>query len=194
MNLDAFHEHFKVTSDLKTAAADAAKVYGPEFHFIIESLGGKTFNGGFYRVLKGDEIAAAASMLARAFPKLPGRFVPFGYDWLGRYFALNIQWKSAQDGGQLGLFDLGSAEVLDIPTTVVDFHNNELVEYGEDEEDSELYQGWKSQNPSEIPRDECASYKVPIFMGGKEEVDNLELCDLDVYTDFCTQLIERLGR
>ncbi len=41
--------------------------------------------------------------------------------------------------------------------------------------------------------DQCAGYRIPLFLGGKDEVENLEVIDLDVYWTIHGQLIRQLG-
>jgi hypothetical protein len=41
---------------------------------------------------------------------------------------------------------------------------------------------------------ECIGYRVPLFLGGSDTVENLEKVDLDVYWHLHGQLIQKIGR
>ncbi len=44
-----------------------------------------------------------------------------------------------------------------------------------------------------IPLDKCAGYKIPLFIGGNDTVDNLELSDIYVYWEICSQLKNKIN-
>ena len=39
--------------------------------------------------------------------------------------------------------------------------------------------------------EECVGYKTPLFLGGKDVMDNLEILNLDVYWTLTAQLIRK---
>lgn len=41
---------------------------------------------------------------------------------------------------------------------------------------------------------QCIGYKVPLFLGGKDDVSNLELSDLDVYWYAISQTLAKVRR
>lgn len=49
---------------------------------------------------------------------------------------------------------------------------------------------WMRSHPADVPlkRHECVGYRVPLFLGGKDSVDNLKTIDMDVYWSLCGQL------
>lgn len=53
-----------------------------------------------------------------------------------------------------------------------------------------FYLDWRRTNPGQGPLafSQAIGYKVPLFLGGADEVANLEVCDREVYFDLCTQL------
>ena len=44
------------------------------------------------------------------------------------------------------------------------------------------------ENPSDLAFDQCAGYKVPLFLGGEDSIHNLELSDIEVYWSLMAQL------
>ena len=91
------------------------------------------------------------------------------------------------------LLEPGPGEALQIPLPIIAFHDEELPAYADDALAAKFYQQWKAQHPSDIPSEKCIAYKVPLFLGGKDVVENLELSDLDVYLELCGQLRRQIA-
>ena len=84
--------------------------------------------------------------------------------------------------------DTGIGKVFDVPASIIDFHNEELVDYKNDALAYDFFVEWKKKNKKEIKHNECVGYKVPLFLGGEDAINNLEITDYDVYTSLCGQL------
>lgn len=150
---------------------------------------GASFASGLYRVHDEQSGPRALSLLVEAFPEFSDRACPFGYDWLGRQFTLDA---GRVDGGQplVLLVEPGTGEALEIPVPFVGFHDEELIDYADAALATEFFDGWASRHPDSLPlgRDACVGYRIPLFLGGQDVVENLELSDLDVYWSICGQL------
>lgn len=47
---------------------------------------------------------------------------------------------------------------------------------------SSFYKQWKENNKNkDIQNGQCVGYKIPLFLGGTDDISNLELSDVDVY-------------
>jgi hypothetical protein len=92
----------------------------------------------------------------------------------------------------LAVVEIGSGEVLELPYTFVEFHER-LIEEQRAAFLSENFNEWKLANLKKIPLDtsSCVGYKVPLFLGGQDEIENLDVVSLDVYWSINGQL--RLG-
>lgn len=122
------------------------------------------------------------------FPELRGRLRPFSYDWLGRQFCIDLKRKRGSKSLVL-LVEPGSGEALRVPATFEEFHDSELVDYAGDALASDFYADWQeSIQGAVIDTDRCAGYRVPLFLGGSDEISNLELTDIEVYWELCGQL------
>jgi hypothetical protein len=86
------------------------------------------------------------------------------------------------------MLEVGVGGAMEIPASVVDFHNIELVEYADDALAVPLWKQWREINPTELAFTECVGYKVPLFLGGADALANLEVLDLSVYVEICGQL------
>jgi hypothetical protein len=88
------------------------------------------------------------------------------------------------------MFEPGTGEALAIPSNIQTFHDSELMEFGEAALAISFYQKWMAASGGQAPAyTQCVGYKTPLFLGGTDEVKNLELSDLDVYWHLMGQLI-----
>lgn len=126
-----------------------------------------------------------------AFPDFSGRISCFGYDWLGRQFALDKE-RVINGQPQILMFESGTGEVYQIPCNFIDFHNEEIPNEHNACLASEFFSEWKSQKNICLTSDECAGYKVMLFLDGEDEVVNLEINIMDVYWHICSQLLQQL--
>ena len=155
----------------------------------VAEFAGASFAGGLYRVLDATTGPSAQARVDSAFPTLISRATPFVLDWLGRTFALDLQ-RVAEGGPLVLMLEPGTGEVLEVPTSFVEFHESELVDYADACLATDFFDAWSSQNPTSLPLgpDQCVGYRVPLFLGGRDDVSNLEVSDLDVYWAMCSQL------
>ena len=121
-----------------------------------------------------------------AFPEYQGAIVCFGYDWLGRHFALDTRSDEAQ--WPILLIEPGAGEAMQIPVSFADFHNVEVVEYAADALAEPFFEEWLSSGGASPRAAECIAYKTPLFLGGSDTIENLEVSDMDVYWHLCGQL------
>lgn len=188
MNLDLFLKAFQCTAEDHAPSSPAVKHTGDEqVGEIVSLLGGKTFNHGIYRILRSDQLYAAKEVMDRLFPEYAGTMQPFAYDWLGRHFALVLE--SAEP--EILLLEVGVGEALTIPVTIEEFHNLELTQYTNDSLASDYWNSWRGIHPEALLFSDCVGYKIPLFLGGEDELHNLETSDMDVYLEFCAQLREK---
>lgn len=89
------------------------------------------------------------------------------------------------------MLEPGTAEALEIPCNIETFHENELIQYREEALAASFYQQWLECGGLPPAVNQCIGYKKPLFLGGTDTVDNLEVSDLDVYWTIAGQLIQR---
>ena len=153
---------------------------------VVKMIGGMAFDNGLYRVHVGEEIDQYNSKLFEVFPEYKNQVCVFGYDWLGRQFAVEI--KQEQSTQQVLLFEPGAGEVMVIPASIEEFHNRALVNHTNEALAKQFFDDWQAVNSAAICHDQCVGYKIPLFLGGKDDIENLELVDLMFYLDLCGQL------
>lgn len=149
---------------------------------------GCSFENGLYRIHDADTGPRAQAWLTEAFPVFTSRACTFGCDWLGRQFAVDSR---RLEGGEplVLLFEPGTGEVLEIPFTFAAFHD-QLDDLREPALAGSFFASWAQANPELVPLDvtQCVGYKIPLFLGGKDTLGNLEVVDLEVYWSLSGQL------
>jgi hypothetical protein len=155
---------------------------------LAQRFAGCSFENGIYRIHDGVSGPTGEAWIAESFPKLAPRSCPFGYDWLGRQFALD---SGRLEGGEplVLLFEPGTGEVLEIPFTFARFHE-QLDELREPALAESFFASWTRANPELVPLNlgQCVGYRVPLFLGGEDVLENLELIDLEIYWSVSGQL------
>lgn len=156
---------------------------------LAERFAGCSFENGLYRLHDASSGPRALAWIAESFPEFAHRACPFGYDWLGRQFAIDTGRVVAGQALVL-LLEPGTGDVLEIPLALDAFHNQELVEYKDAAVASGFFAAWSKDHESALPlaSNNCVGYRVPLFLGGLDTVENLEVIDLDVYWTICGQL------
>ena len=102
------------------------------------------------------------------------------YDWLGRQFALH-RGDLVEGLAQVRLFDPGFHQVLNIPCSFETLHRAELPEYADDALAARFHAEWLASGGAAPGLAECIGYRIPPTLGGKDEIANMELTDMDVY-------------
>lgn len=186
-------ETFKSTFDEDqrehvTVVEEAPKSDDLFVDLLLKSFSGKSFNQGLYRIVSAGALRRWNQRASAAFPSFAGRLTCFGVDWLGRVFALD---SSRQIEGESGvvLLEPGTGEALQIPCNVRSFHEIELVSYREEALAESFYKAWRATGASGPSSNECIGYKRPLFLGGSDTVENLEVIGIDVYWEVAAQLL-----
>lgn len=153
----------------------------------LDAAGGLSFACGLYRVHTKASARASDALVRQAYPEYAGRLACFGYDWLGRQFATDTG-RGTSDDPEVTLCEPGTGEALEIPVPFSLFHDEELVDYGEEALARSFFEEWRRSGGEAPELSECVGYKRPLFLGGEDIVANLEVSDLDVYWTLMGQL------
>ena len=89
------------------------------------------------------------------------------------------------------MFEPGTGEALEIPCDIISFHNEELVDYRDAALASDFFKKWIESRGERPEYGQCVSYKRPLFLGGNDEISNLEIGNVDVYWHIMGQLIRK---
>lgn len=114
-----------------------------------------------------------------------GRYQPFGFDWLGRQFV-----HPTRDArGPILMLEPGTGDALEIPGSLWAFHTEAMAEDAEALVAQGFFRDWMAAGGRPLEHHEAVGYRVPLFPGGPDEIDNLEISDIDVYWSISAQLI-----
>jgi hypothetical protein len=181
---ERFMDRFTLTDGTPSGAdSDQSAPVGA----LLARLGGCTFERGLYRVHSQASAAAASKLVGEAFPEFEARLWCFGFDWLGRQFALDRSRGAAGDWEVL-MFEPGTGQALEIPVPFSRFHDEELVDYSEEALAVAFFSDWMAAHEAVIGFEECVGYRTPLFLGGQDTLGNLEVSDIDIYWTIMGQL------
>jgi hypothetical protein len=195
METSMFEQFRAKYSALRDAKTTGSAWYNERFSGVegygefVAEFAGASFVGGLYRVHDDQTGQLGLTLIAEAFPEFATRVCPFGYDWLGRQFAVDSG-RISSGQPQVLLLEPGTGEALEIPLPFSIFHDEELVNHTNASLAAEFFQTWSASDNQPLPlrRDQCVGYKIPLFLGGQDVIENLELSDIDVYWSICGQL------
>lgn len=154
----------------------------------LARYGGCGFGGGIYRLYGAEEIETWTAAVHESFPEYACRVRCFGRDWLCNQFCLDQQ---RLQNGESWFFSLRSAQdkVLKIPETFESFHSGLIVEDPDAALAEDFFGRWRTVDSRPLSAAECVGYKVPLFLGGHDEVSNLERSDASVYWHLMAQML-----
>ena len=89
------------------------------------------------------------------------------------------------------MFEPGTGEILEIPVPFALIHDEELVDYSNEALASEFFASYLASGGEAPDLRQCVGYRTPLFLGGEDDLPNLELIDTDVYWHLVGQLILR---
>lgn len=157
---------------------------------LLRRHAGATFAEGLYRIHTRSSSEQIEPSIAAGFPQFAGRWAPFGFDWLGRQFACRR--GTDRDEAPVLMFEPGTGEALEIPVNVWLFHDQELVDDPEPALAVSFFRDWMASGGRPLAHSEVVGYRVPLFLGGQDSIDNLEVSDVDVYWTLMAQLVRKV--
>jgi len=150
-----------------------------------------TYLDGAYRLHRNEDVARFTQLAADAFPELATRIECFGADWLGRQFATD-RGRIVAGRPQVLMLEPGTGEALEIPVDREAFHEEELLEEPDAVAAYSFFRQWLAGGGERPAYAQCVGYKRPLYLGGSDDVTNLELNDFDVYWTIAGQLLTQV--
>ena len=179
--------------DLSTRGT--GRVYIPEgfpSSFADAGYCGASFNDGLLRFHDSDSGPLYREHVREAFgAALPPGADVLAVDWMGR------QVVTAPSGvADLVLYvaDIGAGLVSEF-LTLCELALALKADHGAQIFDEDQYLAWRASigTPAgAIAFEDCVGYATPLFLGGAESVENLELGDLDVYWTIGSQIFQQV--
>ena len=188
MPFDQFEKRFTLDPDGGQRTPITAAMPNTDLKDLLNRFAGASFNNGLYRIIDAQTVVQANAFIASAVPEHVGKLCPFGFDWAGNIFAVDPRNPEAD----VVHYDLGTSDVATMPFTVLAFHDLHLLQDAEDGIlSSNRYNQWLA-NGGQAPRyAQCVEYKVPLFLNGSPDLQNMAITDLEVYWHLTAQLINQ---
>lgn len=168
------------------------------FAAFMSSVARRSFDAGLLRFLptRGepslDDANGPAGWL-EAWPDVQERLWVFAYDWLGRLYGFD-RVRTTDGSSTVSRLDIGVGEILEADVPFDDFVNDLLVGQGDDVLARDYFQEWLGEGGRPLRPTECVGFKVPLFLGGADEVANLELTSIRVYLALSGQLFAQASK
>lgn len=175
-----FEKFLKFFSEKKVATQGAENVLT-----FTEAFSGKEFGNGLFKVFKKEENEKWNGVVKEMFPEFQEKFLLFGYDWLGRFYATN------EFENIVFVFDPSTNDIMSLENEFAYFVNKTLPKNANDILALKLYNKWLKKNSKPLFSN-CVGYKVPLFLGGEDTLNNYEESDLEVYWSISAQIIAQI--
>jgi Domain of unknown function (DUF1851) len=194
MNLYKFNERFTVTGRMpRTMRGSTGWLDNEdptsEFKSFIDGYGGLVFEGGLYRIHNPESIDIWNAKIREAYPQVGGQVQAFGQDWQGNQFALRVK-----PNPYVLLFQVGSGAVFEIASSIESAHELEFVEHTDEALSVKLWHQWVSNGGERPSVNQCVGLQQPLFLGGENRVENMCLCNVDVYWEIASQLLQQVRK
>ena len=147
-----------------------------------------TYLDGAYRLHRPEDVGRFTVLAVEAFPQFADSIECFGADWLGRQFATD-QRRVIDGEPQVLMLEPGTGEALEIPVDRVAFHAEELANEPDAAAAYSFFKEWLAAGGVRPAYDQCVGYKRPLYLGGRDDIANLEAVDLEVYWTLSAQTL-----
>jgi hypothetical protein len=156
----------------------------------MSELARSSYNGGLLRVVLpgGDPelVKWNRSGWVAGWPQYRDHLVVFAYDWMGSQIAFDLDRRQSGEPA-ISILEPGTGKLLSVPRTFLEFITTEVVTKPEAALALELYESWRASGGSAPHASDCIGYMVPLFLGGVDEAENLEMWDMSVYLSLVGQ-------
>ena len=190
MNLDNFLASFRQSSN-DNAYLKQYKEVGlnalsnlPELREIFETLSGVTFENGLFKIHTVGSFYLWTEMAFEYFKKYKGNSYCFAFDWVGRQYAVNY----FDNKTFILMLDPATAEVFKLEADIQSFLNEEIDEFKNGVLEIEKFNILSKKIAPDLQFSQCIGFKKFLFLGGKDELDNFEVSDMEVYWELHYQI------
>ncbi len=194
MNFDKFKATYNPPLS-RTEISDDSKLEilkSPGARDFLSAFSGITIGDGLYRVHHFSEIEPWTQRVTGClFKKYASRVECFGCDWRGRQFAVESQRRNADGIPLVTMFDPETGKAFNTSFTFSGFHNDALINLTDAVLDLELFQNWRKANQNiSLKHKDCIGCRIPLCLGGRDDVSNYEVTDMSVYWELTGQFLE----
>ena len=184
MNLELFKQKYQIKNNPIEKNQSGFKTRNEELNELFGSLGGISINKGLFKIHSFQSSKKWTEIICEIFPKYTNRISVYGFDWVGRQYAKDL------DKDFTYLFDIATGEDFELEQPLSEFFNVDLIEYEEETLNTEEFNEW-NKNKIELDFDQIVGYKIPLWLGGEDSINNYEIADAEVYWEINRQLMNK---
>ncbi|MGN6567879.1 MAG: hypothetical protein ACTHJ0_08000 [Flavipsychrobacter sp.] len=111
----------------------------------------------------------------------------FGFDWMGRQFAVDLKIE------MIYIFDSATGGAYQLDESLKDFLEKDLTIYREETFNIDFFDELYKIYKTEWVFSKCFGFSIPLFLNGKDEINNYECIDMEVYWDTNYQLLNKIN-
>ena len=155
---------------------------------LIAQLGGRSFGKGLFTVFDPGEKAkwegiVLECLVSQCDLSEDFSFELFGRNWNGYCYGV----ETSCDDPTILAFDVDAVEVNSLDSTLGDFLNKRIPSNCNGCLASGSYEKWLETHRA-LSRGECVGLVKPLFLGGKDDFDNMEVIDMEVHWEMTSQI------
>ena len=151
---------------------------GDFYNDVISQLGGRTYAKGLLRSFRYEDLPDWMERVKDAFPGIKQEYRLLAFDWLGNIFGVGQNDKGKE---VVLVFDLMDDFYFRSNLDPCEWLDRYIPWNPEDHLHLDLYREWYNRTKQPLRFQDAVSLKTPLDYGGELNMDNLELCDMDVY-------------
>jgi len=168
----------------------------PLFTIFMAERARASVGGGLFRFLLPDARPYLTGWNAgngwRAdWPSAPAA-VAFASDWTGRLYLLSTGKQVRNSEPIVLVLDPATAEIESVDMTFGEFLGRGLATNPRHVLEADRLDAWVAAGGEVPPPGQCVAPKVPLFLGGSDDVGDLSMTSLVVLVSFCGQMWEQV--
>lgn len=160
----------------------------PKLEKIFDIYAGCSISRGLFRFHTIGSSSIWTNIITTYFGKYKGLVCCFAFDWMGRQFGIS------KTGEYIYMFDPATGEVLELQEAIDTFLNEDLVKYKNETFNCELFTDILDLYGKDLEFNKCFGFKVLLFLGGKDELKNYEITDMEVYWEMNYQIFNQINK
>ena len=123
MNLELFKKKYKIQKKLIDQESVKLTTSNNDLNQLFSEFGGFSFEKGIIRIHNFETSIKWTEIVCETFPKYSDRIIVFGFDWVGRQYAKDLNQNFTY------LFDIATGEDFMLDQPLSEFFNVDLIEY-----------------------------------------------------------------
>lgn len=166
-------------------------VDNPTFTSFVSQYAGRSFGGGLLRFQPTDGDLGLLAWNGRNGWRDDWSSVPrgaaFASDWRGNLFVFDPD----RFEGSVATLTIGTGEHKNLKISFGEFIGTLMPKMWRDYLGKAMFASWIESGGVAPTAEQCVGHKVPLILGGSDDVSNLELLSLRVWVSFAGQIYEQ---